>query len=61
MDTLDQGQVDIGNRLVSLEKGQRKLQKDVSTIKKDVKAVWGDITRLDNNRLTKQEEKTNIR
>ncbi|WP_131820697.1 hypothetical protein [Desulfotruncus arcticus] len=61
MDTLDQGQVDIGNRLVSLEKGQRKLQKYVSTIKKDVKAVWGDITRLDNNRLTKQEEKTNIR
>ncbi|SFF95033.1 hypothetical protein SAMN05660649_00160 [Desulfotomaculum arcticum] len=46
----------INERLIRLEKGQHKLQQDVSIIKKDVK---DDIIRLD-NRLTKQEEKTNI-
>lgn len=47
----------LGKGQAALEKGQRKLQQDVSTIKKEVRAVWDDILRLD-NRLSIQEKKT---
>jgi len=49
----------VNTRLYKLEKGQRKLQQDVSTIKKEIHAVWDDILRLD-NRLIVQEKKTSL-
>lgn len=64
LDRVEQGQQEarqglqqVNTRLDKLEKGQKNLQKDVTTIKKEVRAVWDDILRLD-KRLTVQEKKT---
>lgn len=46
-------------RLTTLEKGQKKLQQDVTLIKRDVKGVWEDIIRLD-KRVEKQKEEIEL-
>lgn len=46
--------LEVGQKL--LEQNQKRMQKDISTIKVEVRAIWEDIKRLD-TRLTVQEQR----
>lgn len=46
----------INKRLDNLEEGQKKMQKDITDIKRELRCVWEDIGKLD-KRLTAQEER----
>lgn len=49
--------VQVNKRLGLLEKGQKDLQKDVKTVKTELREVWKDIQNL-GKRLTAQENRT---
>jgi hypothetical protein len=58
---LKKGQASLEKRPIVLEKGQKQLQSDVSSIKRDLKAVWSDILRIDKKIATQQEEIDSIK
>lgn len=64
---LDEKLQPVNDRLAALEEGQRRLEAgqeglkdDVAIIRRELREVWRDILNLD-NRLERQENKTNIR
>lgn len=47
----------VSSRLDRLEKGQQKTHKDMASFKRELRALWTDIKKLD-NRLSIQEQRT---